>query len=571
MRSERVIRIVGVLLLGAALWSMNSPTTTDAAESESAGEPLPNVPQSMTVQGRLTDAAGVPITTGPVDLSFSIWTFEVGGVKVWPSATAEVHTVNPDPDGLWHATLGTSYSFLSVNPFDGAERWLNIIVDDGVNPPVALPRTRLQSVPYAQRVESIDGAKGGVIDGHIGIGVASAFYPVHISATGQSVLHVTNTQITCCGSGVFGQTSASTGAGISGLSVSNVPGGAGVRGRAIGDSCHGVEGHAQYQYGRGAGVYGSSGASVGSGVYGEATSDTGATAAIRGHVSSGAGFGAYLTGPAGSQNYFQRSVGIGTVNPLAELHLSSEVGNADFFIKRSDALEGFNIASSATPKLFIARSNGSTYNDILTIDGSSDNVGIGTTAPDCRLEVRSLAGSDALRVRVDTGTKLLLGSNGGLTVGVNSPAPANGLFVAGNVGLGLATTSFQLELATNSAAKPTSNTWTVASDERLKTDIQPIRNALRDLLALRGVTYRWRDPNSHGGMDGTYTGLIAQNVEEVFPEWISEDEQGYKHLTVTGFEGLVVEALRELQAENNELRQRLQTLEEQLLRKASTD
>ena len=62
-------------------------------------------------------------------------------------------------------------------------------------------------------------------------------------------------------------------------------------------------------------------------------------------------------------------------------------------------------------------------------------------------------------------------------------------------------------------------------------------------------------------MDGTYTGMIAQEVERVFPEWISEGTDGYKRLTVIGFEGLVVEALRELRSENDDLRKRVAALE----------
>jgi hypothetical protein len=59
------------------------------------------------------------------------------------------------------------------------------------------------------------------------------------------------------------------------------------------------------------------------------------------------------------------------------------------------------------------------------------------------------------------------------------------------------------------------------------------------------------DPSSQGDMDGVYTGLIAQEVETVFPEWIRTGADGYKTLTVIGFEGLAVEALRELRIEKD--------------------
>ena len=52
-------------------------------------------------------------------------------------------------------------------------------------------------------------------------------------------------------------------------------------------------------------------------------------------------------------------------------------------------------------------------------------------------------------------------------------------------------------------------------------------------------------------MNGRYTGMIAQEVERVFSEWIGQDANGYKTLTVIGFEGIVVEALRELREEQD--------------------
>ena len=60
-------------------------------------------------------------------------------------------------------------------------------------------------------------------------------------------------------------------------------------------------------------------------------------------------------------------------------------------------------------------------------------------------------------------------------------------------------------------------------------------------------------------------GMIAQEVEAVFPQWVGTDRQGYKDLTIRGFEALTVEAMRELKAENEALKNRLSDLERRLL------
>ncbi|NDF16248.1 tail fiber domain-containing protein, partial [bacterium] len=70
-----------------------------------------------------------------------------------------------------------------------------------------------------------------------------------------------------------------------------------------------------------------------------------------------------------------------------------------------------------------------------------------------------------------------------------------------------------------SAGTVTASGVTLTSDERLKTDIHPIENALDRILKIDGVRYRWKDPKT---MDGkAQIGVIAQKVEKVFPEAVS--------------------------------------------------
>ena len=65
------------------------------------------------------------------------------------------------------------------------------------------------------------------------------------------------------------------------------------------------------------------------------------------------------------------------------------------------------------------------------------------------------------------------------------------------------------------------------------------------------MTFEWVDPGSHGSGRGGDIGLIADEVAGVFPQWVGRDPQGYRTLTIGGFEALTAEALRELRAEKN--------------------
>lgn len=89
------------------------------------------------------------------------------------------------------------------------------------------------------------------------------------------------------------------------------------------------------------------------------------------------------------------------------------------------------------------------------------------------------------------------------------------------------------------------------SDARLKKNIEPLRGTLQRLLRLSGVTFEYKNPEKSFGLPGRQTGMIAQEVEKVFPEWVDEDEEGYKYVTFRGFEALTVEALRELRQEKD--------------------
>jgi hypothetical protein len=117
---------------------------------------------------------------------------------------------------------------------------------------------------------------------------------------------------------------------------------------------------------------------------------------------------------------------------------------------------------------------------------------------------------------------------------------------------------------TGNAFKPGGGSWGSSSDARLKQNIKPLTGALDKLLQLRGVFYEWKEPEKQGNLTGQQMGLIAQEVEAVFPEWVYVDAEGYRTLTIRGFEALVIEALRTLKAENEVLKQRCHCLEAQL-------
>lgn len=91
--------------------------------------------------------------------------------------------------------------------------------------------------------------------------------------------------------------------------------------------------------------------------------------------------------------------------------------------------------------------------------------------------------------------------------------------LGGGVGIGV-NPGYQFEVSTDSAAKPSTNTWTIASDARIKTITGEYSKGIDDICALRPVTYRY---NGKAGFvdDGKENiSIIAQEAATAFPECV---------------------------------------------------
>jgi hypothetical protein len=85
------------------------------------------------------------------------------------------------------------------------------------------------------------------------------------------------------------------------------------------------------------------------------------------------------------------------------------------------------------------------------------------------------------------------------------------------------------------------------SDCRCKENIATVDNAYCKIGQIRGVNYNWKE-------SGKYTmGVVAQEVEEAFPELVTTDDDGYKSVNYNGLVGALIETVKCLQGKVEEL------------------
>lgn len=102
-------------------------------------------------------------------------------------------------------------------------------------------------------------------------------------------------------------------------------------------------------------------------------------------------------------------------------------------------------------------------------------------------------------------------------------------------------------------------TYYNSSDYRLKKEINPVSNSLTKLQHLSAYNYYWKSERNSPDLQ---TGILAQEVQKVFPELVTENGKGELAVNYLGLIPHLIEAVKELKKENEELNNRLLLLEQ---------
>ncbi|NTU46041.1 hypothetical protein HGA88_00245 [Candidatus Roizmanbacteria bacterium] len=148
--------------------------------------------------------------------------------------------------------------------------------------------------------------------------------------------------------------------------------------------------------------------------------------------------------------------------------------------------------------------------------------------------------NDVFRFVIANGLRMAIsGSSGNVGIGTGSTSPAYKLHVKGTVCLDL-----------NADGNCTDNTAAL-SDARFKTNVHTISNGLDLVEKLRGVTFNWNGDAYPERLLGTAPslGFIAQEVEQILPDLVITDQDGFKYLDYSKLTAVLASAIQEQQSQ----------------------
>ena len=217
-------------------------------------------------------------------------------------------------------------------------------------------------------------------------------------------------------------------------------------------------------------------------------------------------------------------VGVGTEEPTANLHVyeSATFGNSLLLVESLDAHAIF-IAKSNTDDshagLELKDRNTDLTHATISLVRNSGSTLAGASQNDLGLWSRN---SSDLHLGTNAISRMTVDTSG--DVGIGTATPLDQLQVVGDIRVGTSGTNGCLKNFGGGTI-----TGTCSSDIRFKKDIRELASVSEQLSQLKPSIYHWRKgeyPEKHFG-DEAELGLIAQDVERVFPDLVTIDENGY--------------------------------------------
>ena len=306
---------------------------------------------------------------------------------------------------------------------------------------------------------------------------------------------------------------------------------------------------------------------------------------VSGSEAMGLGFYTSQTGQGGlAQRLLIKdngNVGIGTTTPQAKLDVNGDAfvsgnvtvrstttpANYGRLVYTPNATGNFHLDTYGSGAMFLNYYGGSSVkigNGAAGVNASflaNGNVGIGTQTPANKFSVAGDANVDGTVYIRNANTTSLgrfvhSGTNGNFhidnfgggdlllnyfattncRIGNTLDGPVASFMNNGNVGIGTSTPNGLFELRIDQGRKPSTSTWTIISDARLKNIEGAYTKGLAEILKLNPITYHYKNDGNRKFDEKVIAsqsvGFTAQEVQKVFPEAVGTDPDGYLNLNI---------------------------------------
>ncbi len=232
------------------------------------------------------------------------------------------------------------------------------------------------------------------------------------------------------------------------------------------------------------------------------------------------------------------NVGISDVNPTARLSVGGNVKIVDGTqalgrVLTSDANGLASWQANPTSPFLVSGGN---------IFYPTGNVGIGNSSPNGKLQfANTLANRTIVLYEEANNEHQYYG------FGVNSSTLRYQVGTGGNhvfyANINGSTSKELFKIASNGNITA-AGVISFTSDMRLKKDINHLENVLEKLASVNGYSFHWQDKSNS---DKLQIGLMAQEVEQHFPELVDENENGFKSVNYNGLVPVLLEGVKDLQ------------------------
>ena len=484
---------------------------------------LAGIPRTMSYQGLLTNPDGSIVDDDFYNLNFKMYNVASGGSELWLENHSSVEVTN----GIFNVILGSIMIF-NTDIIDFSEKyWLGISIDGGIE---LSPRVGLTSSAYSiNSVNAInaDSLANNASDFYLGIESINNQYGdenrnVSIEAGDNITVSTSNDTITISGSaGGSSLWTEGTGDDIYrengnvGIGTSYPINKLDVSGDINTTHKYKIDDLTVLQISQSTGVF------VGKNAGANSTSGDNTFLGESTGINNTGIFNTFLGRRCGYNNSGNGNTFIGYFAGI-----SNTSGGSNTFIGESTGLEH----SSGGSNTFIGYRSG--FNN----ENGEANVFLGNNAG------YNEEGSYKLYIdNTTTSDPLIYGEFNNDRIGINTSSPDRTFKVNGDAG----------------GTTP----WYNDSDERLKEKIITIDDPLEKVKKLRGVQFEWKNTKNYP--EGKQIGFIAQEVKNIIPEVV--DKKGeYYGMQYAPITALLVEAIKELKAENEIQKARVEALEEEI-------